>query len=292
MDFLAPWPATMMHASRGGVESLFVNMRSFRSFLAMAAFTLGSAALAFGCAAQTDDWRILDPNPSSSPIAGSTPIVAFSPGPKVAPFLLPASEATRGRAIDCLTAAVYYEAATEPREGQEAVAQVVLNRLRHPAFPKSVCGVIYDGVGTASTCQFTFACDGSTSRRPVPRLWENAREVAQAALAGHVATRIGAATHYHADYVSPYWRTSLTQVGQIGHHIFYAMPGWNGTAAALTGQYSGDEPSVPQVQSAGLTTVATRPMKPGERSVEFTVWGLKMATISVKRGQISVKSAS
>jgi hypothetical protein len=211
----------------------------------------------------------------------------------VAPFVLSIGDPMRDRALDCLTAAVYYEAATEPRAGQEAVAQVVLNRLRHPAFPKSVCGVIYEGVGNGGVCQFTFACDGSTLRQPVPRLWENAREVAAAALSGHVASQVGTATHYHAVYVNPYWRASLVQIGRIGNHLFYSMPGSRGAATFLTGHYSGDEPAVPALgKPMTQQASAAKPVRPGDQSVDFTVWGLKMATISVKRGQISVKSPS
>ncbi len=214
-------------------------------------------------------------------------------GQFVAPFALTGESPNHDRALDCLTAAVYYEAATEPREGQEAVAQVVLNRLRHPSFPKSVCGVVYDGVGTASTCQFTFACDGSTLRLPNARLWQTAKDVAAAALSGHVATQVGAATHYHAVYVSPYWRTSLTPMGRIGNHLFYSMPGWRGTASALTGQYAGLEPDPPPLpQRAGVPSPTTRMQNPGERSVAFTVWGLPVAIISAKKGQISVKPSS
>jgi hypothetical protein len=252
-------------------------------------------------ASPVQDWRILDPSPSTSmasppPSApGYTPLFTPAPvsGDPVAPFVLSTDDPMRDRALDCLTAAVYYEAATEPRAGQEAVAQVVLNRLRHPAFPKSVCGVVYDGVGTASTCQFTFACDGSTSRPPIPRLWENARGVAAAALSGHVASEVGSATHYHATSVNPYWRASLVQVGRIGNHLFYSMPGSRGAASALTGRYSGEEPPVPTlVRSATQQPSQVRQGRPGDQTVDFTVWGLKMATISVKRGRISVKSSS
>jgi spore germination cell wall hydrolase CwlJ-like protein len=254
-----------------------------------------ACSLATGAAAQ--DWRLLDPGAgpaaTGSAVAIAAPTVRpfVPPGPVVAPFVLPASSAGRDRAIDCLTAAIYYEAATEPRAGQEAVAQVVLNRLRHPAFPKSVCGVVYEGVGTASACQFTFACDGSTSRRPIAALWENARQIADAALSGHVASQIGAATHYHAAYVSPYWRASLTQVGQIGNHIFYRMPGQRGAPAALIGQYNNDE-SAPPPRASNFASSPARAAPVGERTVEFTVWGLKMATISVKHGRIDVKSPS
>ncbi len=233
----------------------------------------------------------MPPSASLPAAANDMPLLPFAPVARasVAPFVLSVGDPMRDRALDCLTAAVYYEAASEPRAGQEAVAQVVLNRLRHPAFPKSVCGVIYDGVGTASTCQFTFACDGSTSRRPVARLWDNARDVAAAALSGHVASQVGAATHYHATSVNPYWRASLVSVGRIGNHLFYTMPGSRGAPSALTGQYSGDEPPVPTlVHSVTQQTAQGRPNRPSDQTVNFTVWGLKMATISVKRGRISV----
>jgi hypothetical protein len=102
-----------------------------------------------------------------------------------------------------------------------------------------------------------------------------------------------AATHYHTVWVSPYWQASLTPVGRIGNHLFYATPGRRGTAAALTGRYSGDEPAVPPpAQRASPSRAGTGAAPPGERSVEFTVWGLKMATISVKRGRINVKTTS
>jgi hypothetical protein len=268
--------------------------------------TLGLALCAHpALGASAQDWRILDPSPSelsspasswssATPIDSPQPPISLGAGYTVAPFVLSVGDPMRDRALDCLTAAVYYEAASEPRAGQEAVAQVVLNRLRHPAFPKSVCGVVYDGVGTASTCQFTFACDGSTSRRPVARLWDNAREVAAAALSGHVAYQVGTATHYHASWVSPYWRSSLVAVGRIGNHLFYSMPGARGLASALTGRYNEDERAVPTLvrSSVAQQTSAARSQRPGDQSVDFTVWGLKMATISVKRGQISVKSPS
>src|SRR3546814_8534020 len=84
--------------------------------------------------------------------------------------------------------AIYYEAATESDSGKAAVAQVILNRLRHPAFPRTVCGVVYQG-SSRPGCQFSFTCDGSIRRAPVPALWRRAAEIARAALAGHVEAR-------------------------------------------------------------------------------------------------------
>ncbi|MDZ7587989.1 MAG: cell wall hydrolase [Parasphingorhabdus sp.] len=90
--------------------------------------------------------------------------------------------------LQCLTQAVYYEAASEPDAGQRAVAQVVLNRVRHPAYPRTVCGVVYQGSERRTGCQFTFTCDGSLRRTPSAFFWERARRVAADALAGRIGS--------------------------------------------------------------------------------------------------------
>jgi hypothetical protein len=148
----------------------------------------------------------------------------------------------RTRALACLTAAVYYEAASEPDAGQRAVAQVVLNRMAHPAYPKTVCGVVYQGSERATGCQFTFTCDGALARKPVRLFWERAEAVARAALAGYVYAPVGLATHYHTFAVHPYWADSLHFLGQIGAHRFYRMEGPAGGAAAFRFAYAGGEP--------------------------------------------------
>lgn len=147
------------------------------------------------------------------------------------------------RALLCLTQAVYYEAGFEPVEGRRAVAQVVINRLRHPAFPKSVCGVVYQG-SRSPVCQFSFVCDGALYRRPDGSGWREAQAIAAAALSGYVETAVGSATHYHADYVAPRWAPLLAKVAKFGAHIFYRWPGAWGQQAAFTGRYIG-EPSDP-----------------------------------------------
>jgi spore germination cell wall hydrolase CwlJ-like protein len=145
-----------------------------------------------------------------------------------------------GTALRCLTQAIYYEAANEPDSGKRAVAQVVLNRLRHPAYPNSVCGVVYEGAN-APVCQFSFTCDGSLLRPPMARQWQEARRAAQAALTGHVAPEVGSATHYHADYVLPRWAFTLGKLQKIGVHIFYRFPGSAGSARAFSDRWSGTE---------------------------------------------------
>jgi len=164
----------------------------------------------------------------------------FAGGPlhAAAPFAVTGGDLDQRRALLCLTQAVYYEAGYEPVEGRRAVAQVVLNRLRHPAFPKSVCGVVYQGNGRV--CQFTFVCDGALYRQPAQDAWGQAQEIARAALAGYVDTTVGEATHYHADYVAPRWAPLLAKVAQIGQHIFYRWPGAWGQPAAFTGRYIGE----------------------------------------------------
>ena len=127
-------------------------------------------------------------------------------------------------ALPCLTRAIYYEAAREPVAGQRAVAQVIINRWASAPFPKTICGVVEQGAPRPG-CQFTFECDGSLAKRPDPTLLSEAEAVARAALNGYVASEIGAATHYHADYVVPVWATTMLKLTKIGHHIFYRWPG-------------------------------------------------------------------
>ena len=205
--------------------------------------------------------------------------LASGPNPAALPFTLgKASAETRARALECLTSAIYYEAAQEPTDGQRAVAQVVLNRLRHPAFPDSVCGVVYEGSTRATGCQFTFTCDGSMAYRPIPALWNRARQVAQAALAGYVFAPAGYATHYHANYVVPYWASSLTKTAVQGAHIFYRWPGGWGRPAAFTDRWAAAEASPAALRLAALN--APRP-KADVQTAEATVERLEQAGANV-----------
>lgn len=168
---------------------------------------------------------------------------AFEPGPAAAAFSMRGMSAlTRFRATLCLTSAIYYEAANEPDDGQRAIAQVVLNRVRHPAYPHNVCDVVYQGSERATGCQFTFSCDGSTARVPMSAPWARARRHAMEALNGYVHAPIGLATHYHTLAVAPYWGNSLRKAGIIGAHIFYRWPGPAGEAPAFNAHYTGLEP--------------------------------------------------
>lgn len=158
------------------------------------------------------------------------------------PFRMAGSTLDRARAQQCLTMVIYYEAATEPDAGQRAVAQVVLNRLAHPAYPKTVCGVVFEGSERPTGCQFTFACDGALARAPQRFFWDRAAAVARAALAGEVYAPVGLATHYHTIQVNPYWAPSLHFVTTIGAHRFYRFEGGAGTPTSFRLAYLGGEP--------------------------------------------------
>jgi hypothetical protein len=175
------------------------------------------------------------------------------------PFSLAGVASTdRGRALECLTAAIYYEAASESDAGQAAVAQVVLNRVRHPAFPASVCGVVYQGSERAG-CQFSFACDGAMARVPSRGGWARATATAAMALGGYVQPKVGLATHYHTYAVTPAWNRSLVLTDMIGAHLFHRWKGWWGTAPAFRQRYAGAEPVPgphPRVTTALILPIA------------------------------------
>jgi spore germination cell wall hydrolase CwlJ-like protein len=167
------------------------------------------------------------------------------------------NEIDRARSIDCLTSAIYHEARSEPIDGQRAVAQVVLNRVRHPAFPSSVCGVVFQGSERRTGCQFSFTCDGSLGRRRDPGAWQRAAEIAEEALSGGVYAQVGNATHYHTTAILPYWAPSLRRSAVIGSHIFYRWKGNAGEADAFSQRYAGLEPvrAVWQPVERGMPTI-------------------------------------
>lgn len=123
---------------------------------------------------------------------------------------------------NCLARAVYFEARSESELGQLAVAKVILNRVKDPAYPKSICGVVYQGSGRRNSCQFSFACDGLPDDVRSASSWANAKRIAQKAIGGDTSVAaIGSATNYHADYVRPRWAKSMKRLIKIGRHVFY-----------------------------------------------------------------------
>jgi spore germination cell wall hydrolase CwlJ-like protein len=185
----------------------------------------------------------------------------LDPGPAARALALAGSMTDRARAQHCLTLAVYYEAASEPDPGQRAVAQVVLNRVAHPTYPDTVCGVVFQGSERRTGCQFSFTCDGPLARKPARMWWDRAAAVARAALAGGVYAPVGLATHYHTVQIHPYWASSLDHVGTIGAHRFYRWRGAAGRLAAFSDPYRGGEPvAAPAARRADAAAAETDPL--------------------------------
>jgi len=183
-------------------------------------------------------------------------------GAPAKPFFSAGTGLTHARAAECLAQAVWYEAASESEAGQRAVAQVVLNRVAHPSWPASVCGVVYQGSQRKTGCQFTFTCDGSLARRPSGASWARAQRVADAALSGSVYAPVGHATHYHTLWVNPYWAGTLDHVGTIGAHRFYRLRGGAGDKAAFSMAYAGLEGAPDQRRAATPAQPETAPARP------------------------------
>ena len=132
-----------------------------------------------------------------------------------------ANSKSMGREVQCLSEAVYYEARSETRSGQMAVAEVVLNRVKSKHFPNTICGVVYEGAERTTGCQFSFACDGSTSKLPYGRYWEKSQQTARHMFIGASAPMTRRATHYHTTEVSPKWAPLLRETRQYDTHVFY-----------------------------------------------------------------------
>ncbi|MFP1631803.1 cell wall hydrolase [Zhengella sp. ZM62] len=130
------------------------------------------------------------------------------------------------REQQCLAAGIYFEARGEPVKGQAAVAQVILNRVRNPQYPNTICGVVYQNESWRNRCQFSFACDGIRDRIASPAHWQTAKEVGMAVTAGRIwLDGVGSSTHYHATYVNPRWAHTMKRMKKIGRHIFYRTYG-------------------------------------------------------------------
>ncbi|MEM7701064.1 MAG: cell wall hydrolase [Pseudomonadota bacterium] len=174
------------------------------------------------------------------------PVVAASP------FASGLEDADRDRARTCLAIAAIYEAGSDPGD-QMPVMQVVLNRVRHPAFPNSVCDVVFQGSERSTGCQFSFTCDGSMTRtRPPESTLAKAKGLAEYMLVEGVDDRVGHATHYHTDWVVPYWSAKLNKVTKVGTHIFLSWPGGWGQKRAFNAAPSAAEGMVAQLANYSL----------------------------------------
>lgn len=214
-----------------------------------------TATLAIAVATSAARAQMAPPDATTAPPASATSV------------LMPT---TADASLTCLAQAISYEAGNEPVAGQEAVAQVVINRLRHPAYPKTICGVVYQGSTRRTGCQFTFTCDGSLRRPRSAQSMAQAMAIAQRVLSGTTSPLVRGATHYHADYVSPYWAPSLVKVAAIGAHIFYRLPGAPDTPATALMASAGAVPLAGGTASPPLAPVASH----------FAPWGLPTITIT------------
>jgi hypothetical protein len=171
----------------------------------------------------------------------------IGPIPAAKPFTLTGPFADVERGVDCLAANIFYEAGNEHLEGQMAVAQVVINRMRHPAFPKTICGVVFQGQERRTGCQFSFSCDGSMRRQPSALAWERYRALAKSMLSGAVYAPVGLATHYHTDWVRPTWSPKMDKLRAERTHLFFRWKGYWGTPGAFTGKHGSTELIVPKM---------------------------------------------
>ena len=214
------------------------------------------------------DWGAPDVNQVYAAPTREEILEATAVGHAAQPFeFANGQESLRGNSLECLTAAVYYEARSESLDGQRAVAQVVLNRARHPTYPNTICGVVYQGSQRRTGCQFSFTCDGSMQRGiRNEAAWETARQVAAAALAGYVYGPVGLATHYHTTAIRPWWAPSLTRAITVGAHVFYRWPGrWGDPTAfrqpvfesSAAGPVAVAAPAGPQIDSGPRPAIET-----------------------------------
>ncbi len=179
----------------------------------------------------------IDPSQAQTTIAPKS--LADGSQPNYAALIDPKDSA---RQMRCLAEAIYFESRGEPEQGQAAVAQVVLNRVRSGIYPTTVCGVVYQDRNRPFACQFSFACEGKSLRIEEPGPWAVATRIAQEVVSGsNYNSGVEEAVNYHANYVSPFWIGYLRKVDRIGNHIFYAMrDGVNWAPGALNGH--GDRP--------------------------------------------------
>ncbi|MEP7221162.1 MAG: cell wall hydrolase [Novosphingobium sp.] len=200
-------------------------------------------------------------------------------GPPARPFSASGDEGSRARATDCMAAAMWYEAGSD-EAGNRSVGQVVLNRLRHPAFPATVCGVVFQGSERRTGCQFTFTCDGALARVPPAAAYQRVRDRAAAMLAGSTEASVGLATHYHTDWVHPIWSAELEKIARVGTHLFFRWKGaWGGPHAQMS-HYAGVEPTIPAL---AFLSPAHRAALPAGEAVPAAVASESAATVATAK---------
>lgn len=235
-------------------------------------------------AAPIPGWARLDPGmPYKLLERAVAPATPFQSGPQ--------AEDDYVRSLDCLAKAIYYEARSETEDGQRAVAQVVLNRVRHPAFPDSICGVVYQGAQLRTGCQFTFTCDGSLNYGAAGLAWDRARRIALEAMNGETYAPVGTATHYHTTAILPYWASSLTRLAVVGAHVFYRWRGNDGAPGAFSQRYAGVEPA-PEIAARRYEPVPTALAATFEMEAGVRRWRGATPEVRIHRGSSAIPAAA
>lgn len=131
----------------------------------------------------------------------------------------------------CLAQNIYFESGNQPMVGKIAVSHVVLNRVESDLYPDTICDVVYqaemrenwkgDIVPVRNRCQFSWYCDGKSDDPVDSKTWIASMQLARRIIQGEWSDITEGATHYHADFVYPYWADSLNRTTTIDNHIFY-----------------------------------------------------------------------
>jgi spore germination cell wall hydrolase CwlJ-like protein len=180
------------------------------------------------------------PAAASQTVAPKGEVTGAGKRPKTPAERLGLDIKSRAKSETCLAEAVYFESRGEPKRGQIAVAQVVMNRVFSGFYPNNVCGTVYQNANRKLACQFTFACDGIPDVVNEPDMWDQAKEIAHDMLDGKLwLPEIGHSTHYHAYWVHPSWVREMRKLYKIGVHSFYRPRAW------------GDGSDVPPLKTAG-----------------------------------------
>ena len=207
------------------------------------------------------------------------------------PFRFTGSMADRSNARDCLALAAMAEAGNTD-QGQRAVIQVILNRVRHPAFAKTVCGVVFQGSQRQTGCQFTFTCDGSLTRRYGEAAWAAARNRAYEALGGRVDGAVGTATHYHTDWVYPSWSPKLQKIAQVETHLFFRWPGDWGTAKSWQAYHGGEMSFAALLSGPGPAADSSGAPDQADADASAAIAPLPKDTPKVTGGQVIMRLPS
>lgn len=146
-------------------------------------------------------------------------------------FLSQVSQA-KDTEVMCLAKNIYYEAGAEPLEGKMAVAQVTMNRVEHPSFPKTVCGVVKQNAIRKSNsewdddkriCQFSWVCQGRRIIKKESDNWQESLEIAKSFLTENKSYDKfeDDVLFFHEKHLPFNWKQKYTKVAVIGNHIFY-----------------------------------------------------------------------